>query len=185
MLTHKSCNYRSRRAARLRVVLIVVLITLRKLAPESALAASLRIVPTAQSAQVGQSVGVDVVIDDLGGDTIGAFDLDVNFDPTIVSPTNIIFGTFLGDMNLLEALTSFGFLPGIVDVAEVSLLSPLELEALQPASFTLATVLFTTVGVGTSPLRFPQVILDDAFAQPLSVAAVDTGSVAVRRNCSP
>jgi len=133
-------------------------------------------VPPAQSVPIGQSVSVDVVIADLGADEVGDFDFDVSFDPTILTPVDVTFGILLGDPALVEALTSFSFLPGVVDLAEVSLLSPPELEALQPDSFALATLVFNAVGAGSSRLSFPQVILDDAFARPLAIQA-ENGSV--------
>jgi len=144
--------------------------------PLYASAISLSFVPPAQTVPIGQAVSVEVVISDLGDDEVGDFDLDVSFDPTILTPTTVTFGALLGGPTLFEAVTSFSFLPGVVDFAEVSLLSPADLEALQPDSFTLATLFFDTVGAGTSPLSFTQVILDDAFAQPLTV---QTGSGSV------
>ncbi|MGH7392263.1 MAG: hypothetical protein ACREM3_22815 [Candidatus Rokuibacteriota bacterium] len=159
--------------------LVVALGGLLEVTP--ALAVSLGFVPASQTAGVGESVSVDVVVSDLGAGSapsLGAFDLDVSFDPLILAPTSVTFGPFLGDEGLVEALTSFTLLPGVVDLAEVSFLLPAELDALQPASFTLATLFFDTLGVGTSPLTFAQALLDDAFAVRLDLAP-DTGSVTV------
>jgi PEP-CTERM motif len=145
------------------------------------LAISLDFVPVSQTVGLGQSVTVDVVISNLGAGiplSVGAFDLDVNFDLTILSPTDVTFGPFLGDPGPFEALTSFTFSPGVADFAEVSLLSVPALDALQPASFTLATLSFDTLAVGTSPLTFSQVIVDDAFGNKLTIDA-GSGSVNV------
>lgn len=44
---------------------------------------------------------------------------------------------------------------------------------MQPASFTLATLAFTSLAVGSSPLTFTQSIVDDALAVRLDLAAAD------------
>jgi hypothetical protein len=57
-----------------------------------------------------------------------------------------------------------------------------DLDALQPASFTLATLAFDPPAAGTGPLTFPQAIVDDAFAVRLAVDTAGGGvtvSVAV------
>jgi hypothetical protein len=123
----------------------------------SALAVSIGFVPSAQSVGLGQSASVDIVISGLGDGTspsLGAFDLNVSFDPTILAPTGVTFGIFLGDPDLFEAITAFDLLlaPGVLNVAETSLLLSAELHALQPASFTLATLSFDTLARGTSAL---------------------------------
>jgi hypothetical protein len=135
------------------------------------LAITVDFVPTAQSVGVGQPVTVDVVISGLTAGappSVGAFDLDVSFNSGILSPTGVTFGPFLGDPALLEALTSVVATPGLVDFAEVSLLLPAELDALQPASFALGTLSFDTLARGTSPLTFSQVVLADAFGGTLT-----------------
>ena len=125
----------------------------------------------------GQVV-VDIVISGLGSGvppSVGTFDLDVSFDPSILSPTNVTFGPFLGDPDLAEALTNSNFLPGVVDFAELSLLSPSELDVLQPGAFSLATLAFDTLGPGSSPFVFTQIIVDDAFGNKLPIPEPATG----------
>jgi hypothetical protein len=93
-----------------------------------------------------------------GPPSLGAFDLDVSFDPSVLLPLDVAFGPFLGDPSLLEALTDFNFFPGLVDLAEVSLLLPEELDALQRASFPLATLVFDRIGVGEERLAFTPIV---------------------------
>lgn len=52
------------------------------------------------------------------------------------------------------------------------------LEDVQPASFTLATLTFDTLGTGTSPLTLSIRRLGDAFADPLT-ATPGSGEVVV------
>lgn len=135
--------------------------------------------PAVQVVPLSQPVAVDVVIsglEDRTAPSVRAFGLDVSFDQTILDPIDVVFGPFLGDRDLVEALTSVAFLPGVVDFAELSLLLPSDLDALQPDTFTLATLSFDTSGLGTSPLIFTQVNVFEAFADSLEV---DPGSGAV------
>ncbi len=140
----------------------------------SALALSVDFVPGSQTVPVGRPVSVDTVLSGLaaaGPPSVGAFDLDVSFDPSILSPTGVTFGAFLGDPSLFEALTASSFLPGVVDLAEVSLLAPTDLDTLQPVSFALATLSFDTLAFGNSSLNFSQVIVSDAFGERLDPLA--------------
>jgi hypothetical protein len=143
---------------------------------------SLSFVPASQVIGVGQPVTVDIFISGLGAGSppsVGTFDLDVSFDPATLSPTGVTFGPFLGNpSDPAETITDFNFLPGVVDLAELSFLAPTELDALQPASFSLATLSFDALAKGTSPLTFSQVIVDDAFGGKLTIDPV-SGQVTV------
>jgi len=133
--------------------------------------------PSSQTASGGQTVTVDIVISGLSAGappSVGAFDLDVSFDPAILLPIDVTFGSFLGTPGI-DALTDFLLSPGVVDLAEVSLLAPINLDA-HPASFSLATLSFVAVGVGTSPLAFSQIVVDDAFGDKIPTTGVD-GSI--------
>ena len=76
----------------------------------------------------GASFDVDIVVSDLGGDYVTAFDLDITYDTTLIVPTAYSFGGQLGDWTWFESLnnTSDGVDPfavaGHVDLYEVSLL---------------------------------------------------------------
>src|SRR6202022_4282685 len=132
----------------------------------------LSLVPSPATVTTGNTINVDVIISGLGHPpSVGAFDLNVGFNPSILIPTAVTFGTFLGDPNLFEALTDFDFgTPGIVEFAEVSLLSPSELDALQQSSFSLAALSFSAIGNGTSPFMFlGNRRVDDAFGNKLPI----------------
>jgi hypothetical protein len=159
--------------------------------PLPAQAISLDFVPVAQSVELGDPVNVDVVIAGLHAEDpdqiVGAFDLDVTFDPAILAPTGVTFGLLLGDPALFEALTDFTLGSGLVDLAEVSLLDDATLDALQPDSFTLATLSFATVGTGTSQLAFVFDPFNDVKglnAEPLTLD-VGSGSVTVTQPSAP
>jgi hypothetical protein len=103
----------------------------------------------------GDTVVVDVVVSDLGSESVSAFDLDVSYDTTFLSATGVIFGWGLGNPFFFEVFESSDLsTPGIVDIAAVSLLSDAELDALQGPSVTLASLEFAAVGSGLTALDF-------------------------------
>ena len=146
--------------------------------------------PSSQIAGPGDSVSLDLVISGLGNgapDSLGDFDIDISFDASALSFLGYTLGTSLGDVGLGEAFDgSFGDLGGgLVNLAEVSLLFPFELDALQADTFTLATLDFsvdvlapgdsTTVDIDTVWA------LGDGFGLPLTV---DAANSAVIRNAA-
>jgi ABC-type thiamin/hydroxymethylpyrimidine transport system permease subunit len=138
-------------------ILVVALLGGLAAAPHPAAAIRIGFVPVAQTVGLGANVAVDVVVSGLeagGGDEIvAAFDLDVSYDPLVVAATGVSFGSALGALGL-EVLTGFDLatLPGVVDLAALSLLADADLAALQGDSITLATLQFSAVALGTSAL---------------------------------
>ena len=65
---------------------------------------------------------------------------------------------------------------GTINLAELSLLTDLSFQA---DSFTLATLLFDGTALGTSPLALSDVILGDAWGDPLE-ATLESSTVTVR-----
>ncbi len=147
--------------------------------------------PSEQSAAPGDTVYVDVVIDGLGNfapDSLGAFDIDLGYDTSALTYGGYTLGTFLGDPAFGEAIdVSFGDLGGgLINLAVVSLLLDFELDAIQPSSFSLATIAFTvdvlaTGAATTVSVDAASAILGDAFGGALDL---DGTSNAVIRNPS-
>jgi hypothetical protein len=145
-------------------------------------AVSLALSPASQSVATSGVLDVDVVITELGAGaapTLAAFDLDITFDPSLLSFGSVDFGFDLGIPGL-EALTSAGLLAGPVrvDLAEASLLSNAALDLAQPASFVLATLHFVALAPGVSPLAITQAVLADTAGGPgnNSIAASLSGA---------
>ncbi len=133
-------------------------------------AISISLEPVIPTVTAGDSLDVAVVISGLsagGPPSIGGFDIEVSFDDTIVTPVAVVFGPFLGDPLLFEAFTDAVFLADIVKLAEVSLLSPTGLDALQPGSFVLATLSFDAIATGAPALSLSQAAVFDAFGNPI------------------
>ena len=139
--------------------------------------ALIEIQPGTTSANTGDLISLDLVISGLGNfvpDSLGAFDISVGFDATALSFTGYSLGGFLGNIGLSEAIdASAGDVGGAVNVAEVSLLSAIGLDTLQPGAFTLATLNFTVInlagGAATQLSVLPGAVLADAYGDALAV----------------
>ena len=119
-------------------------------------AAVIHLLPPNISVSPGSTVILDLTISDLGGATVGDFDVDIGFDPAALTFQGVTLGTALGDVGAGEAI-DFGsglLLPGLVNVVEVSLLAPAALAALQSPPFSLALLEFevSSLAAGKSTL---------------------------------
>jgi len=139
--------------------------------------------PSGQVANLGNPVSVALTISDLGDLTspsLSTFDLDVIYDPTILGFTSAAYGDpILGDQLDLFGLGSLtATTPGVgsVNLFELSFDLPDDLDNLQVGSFTLATITFDTVGIGTSSLGLNINALGDANGDPLA-ANLENGSI--------
>ena len=127
--------------------------------------------------ELGGLFDFDILISELHdgvAPSLGAYDLDIGFDPAILSPVDVRFGPFLSAPSL-PSLTSFSFSPGLVDLAEISILIPVDLDALQPDSFIVATIEFEARSRGFGFVTFSDASAADAFGDPLEVTTVDGG----------
>lgn len=145
------------------------------LAWTAATAAVVTLTPSSVATSSGTPVAVDVRVSNLGtGNALGAFDLDVSYNPALLSFGTAVFGTSLGNPASFEALTNASAsTPGIVDFGEVSLLAPAQLAAGQAGSFLLATLNFNGTASGTNAFALLGTsVLSDAFGRPLTIVQV-------------
>lgn len=166
------------------LILFVIVGLAIGLGASTAQAISLDFSPVSQEVILGNQVVVDLMITGLGdgaAPSLGAFDLDVAFDPAILSFNDVAFG---------NQLSSFGLgstqdvLPGdgLIDLFEISFETEGNLNSYQDSAFVLASFTFDTIGVGTSPLTIIQdnfFYLGDASAFPLFADELLSGSVTV------
>jgi len=139
-------------------------------------AITLGFVPSASSTIVSDSIDIDIVISGMENDDLAGFDLNVNFDPSILSFSSYSLGTELTDLIFGQWDTSSGDLGGgIVNLSELSLLDDF---SAQPDAFTLATISFTGISLGKSALSFSDVLLGDELGNSLD-ASLGAGSVSV------
>lgn len=101
----------------------------------------------------GGNLVVNVVVSDLAGDIVSAYDLDVAYNTAVLSFTSVAFGSALGGP--ADSLQASGAAGGIVDAAELSLLSDADLATLQGGGpVGLVTITFALLGEGDYGLAF-------------------------------
>jgi len=140
------------------------------------------------STSPGGAVQVQVRIDGLGNleaPSLSAFDLVISYDPSILRPTGAVYGDpILGNQLDLAGLGSLDTAPVIapplpVGIASVAFDLPSTLDTKQRGAFTLATISFSGLAGGTSPLAISMVLaLADSQGEPLT-ATLSGATVAV------
>lgn len=139
----------------------------------SAQAISLALVPVFQEVGVGGSVEVALAVSGLGNGaapSVSVFDVDVGFNPSVLAFDSVVYGDpVLGDQLdlLVGSVTATTPGTGTVNLFELSLDAQADLDALQAASFTLATLRFHAAGPGSSVLGLSLNALGDAAGDPL------------------
>lgn len=103
--------------------------------------------PDVQPGTTGDDITLTLMaggLDDSAALSLGAFDLDILFDSSVLSFMGYTMFDDLGITSLFEAGDfSLGeYAPGIVGLSEVSFLSELELNSTQPGEFALAELMF-------------------------------------------
>lgn len=153
-------------------------------------ATSLAFIPQSSSWNINDSFNVDIQISDLGGSLVGAFELNVNYDSSILTFDSYSLGSGLGvniSIDFLDPLADAydgsmgddGF--GTIHLYESSwlaLFDPTELANLQSDSFILATLSFTGSGVGNSGLSFHNALISDDWGDSIDTM-LGTGSVEI------
>ena len=123
---------------------------------------------------------------DMAPASLGAFDLDITYDPSILAFNSVTFGNQLDLFGLGSITAVDSSVSGALNVFELSLDSATDLDTLQLPSFTLATLMFDTRAPGSSALGISNAVLSDAggiglFADigdgAISVTAPEPGSL--------
>ncbi|RMD63818.1 PEP-CTERM sorting domain-containing protein [Candidatus Parcubacteria bacterium] len=187
----------------MRKTTLAFLITTLLALASPAQAITLSLEPASSTVNPGNSVALDLTVSGLGDHTapsLGAFDVDIGYDPAKLNFTGYALGTLLGDVSLGEAFdTSTGDStpPGLIDLAELSLLEPDSincffctgpyLDDIQPSSFVLATLDFIVTG-GLAPGQSTQVdiavqALGDGFGNSLTADTLNPS--VLRRPAAP
>lgn len=154
---------------------------------ELAGAATLNLLPQTLTVTAGDSMHLDLVIDglsDFAPVSLGAFTVDIAYDPSLFSFQSYSLGLNLGDP-LLDAidLSSGEYSVGSIGLSEISLLSATELDAIQPASFILASLEFSVDAllsdVTTSITIDPFAMLSDAAGNSLALDGMTNALVSL------
>lgn len=106
--------------------------------------------PLTQTVLQGTQVSVAVTVADVLPGGVGNFNFDIGFDSAILDFSSAVDGAALGFSFGLDVVDN----GNSVTLSDFSLELPDDLLALQAPSLTLFTLVFDTVGLGTSDLVF-------------------------------
>ncbi len=152
----------------------------------AAQASTITFQPVSQTIALGSSTTVDVTISGLSaGQALGAFDLFVLSNSSILTATSVKFFSYLGAPG--SELTGTTFAAGSTEAAETSFESTATLLALQGVQpFSLFELTYKGTGVGTSSLTLGSpLILADGSGTKLAAPTVVAGSITVQGTPSP
>jgi len=175
-----------------RIANLACLVLLLGAAPAQAIL--LAFTPSSQTVASGSLASVSLSITGLDGSiALGGFELDLGFNPAILSLRGVSFGDpGLGDQLDLGGIGALICSPGydtdpfcptdvdggMVNLLEVSLDALEVLNGFQAGGFVLATFLFDTLSPGQSILSVDRLVLADANGDPL-IADIQPGSITV------
>ncbi|MCP4352353.1 MAG: PEP-CTERM sorting domain-containing protein [Desulfobacterales bacterium] len=146
-------------------------------------AVTLSFSPTTAMTGINGSSDIDIIVSDLGNDSLAVFDLNINYDSTILDFDYYTLGSGLGDISGYDADDmSLGDLGnGSINLSEFSWLYDF---SFQTDSFVLGTLSFIGNSLGTSSLWFSDVTLGDEWGDSLA-ATLETGTVSVAATPEP
>lgn len=148
--------------------------TLLTLLAANTQAALIELVPSSNNLNLGDAVQVDLRIGELNpGEALGVYDLNINYDSSRLSLTSINWGdSLLG--NQLD-LMGFGSwqesseaAPGQLNLFELSFDEGDWLNDFQASSFTLFSLIFTSIDSGSALISAQVNSLGDAWGESLS-----------------
>jgi hypothetical protein len=109
------------------------------------------VVPASSSVVAGQSVAVDVRVSGLDNELIGAYDLSLGWDPSLLSLTSAAFGDFLDGP--ADSLSGTDAATGSLGIFEVSLGALANQTG--SGAFSLFSLSFMTLQSGAASIFFP------------------------------
>ena len=135
----------------------------------------------------GLKVGDNV--DLTGSPSVSAFDLVLNYDPTVLTLQSSTFGSKLWLSNTSDPTYADVQIdlstPGRVELFDLSSDSAATLRSLQPASFSLGTVTFAAAGIGSTKLTWDAATSLSDETGAASVAFTSTDSATITSNVVP
>ena len=132
-------------------------------------AATLSLKAGTQPVTLGVPFSIDLLVSGVGSPdpgSIGAFDLNLQFDPQVFALQSYALGELLGNLGLGDAFDYTLLGSGSIQLTEVSFLQTELLDALQPSSFKLATLSF--IATATTPPAGSLVSISQLFSLSLA-----------------
>ncbi|NMP30891.1 hypothetical protein HII17_04880 [Thalassotalea sp. M1531] len=132
----------------------------------------------------GDTLTIDLWVRDLGLDVVSGYDVDINFDPAILSLQSASFGSLLGGgIDSIQDAVDFG---NYINFAEISFLSEFDLSSLQGGTdFILGSLSFLTEQTGTTQISIANALVTGAdpfiesFSGPANTLTFDINSTQV------
>lgn len=158
-------------------------------ASANAIAVELSLLPSSVDVTVGDSFSIELNVSNLGdfaSPSLGSYYARIDFDEAILGLGSVGISNFLGDpADPFE--TSVSLTPGsdYVGIDVFSFLLEPELDMLQPSGFTLATLHFTAVAVGTSSVSIDPDSLDLGSAAGVALVPTATNASLVTVSARP
>ena len=132
--------------------------------------------PSTSYGLVGDTMYVDLLWSGDSGDYLGAWDVDISYDSTVVSYAGSSFHTGVDSWGCI--ICGDGSVSGTIDLYESSLDSVADLTANQDGlgnAFTLATLEFQALADGFSGLLFGASIFGDEYGSAITPELIDGG----------
>lgn len=154
-------------------------------------AISIDLIANQSAINVGGSVEVQVRISglsDASAPSLGVYDVDFNYDASLFNFNAISWGDATKgnqlDLAGVGTLQSSNSSSGWLNIFEVSFDEAFDLELLQAGEFTLFSILFEAIAIGSGNFSLTSNALGDAYGSELLVdtingTAVNVGSVSV------
>lgn len=156
-------------------------------------ALTIDLVPSATQVNSGNTIQIDAKISGLktpGATSLGVYDVNVNFDNSLFAFSSISWGDSLKG-NQLD-LNNFGTLQisdnstsGLINLLELSFDDAWSLDTLQANSFTLFSLVFSSIASGTGVFHLDANALGDAYGNGLTLASITAGRVNVKAASVP
>lgn len=139
--------------------------------------------PSSQTVGIGNPFDLPLSIDGLSDISLGAYDISIFYDPTVLSFNSVAFGDPIsGDqLDLLGVgipITTTTSDTGTVNLFELSFNTIEELNTLQLDRFTLAVLNLTAITQGTTSVNISDYFLSDAEGRPI-VASLSNAAITV------
>lgn len=147
--------------------------------PTTAISSSLSLVPSTTNIDVLDTVMLDIVISDRDGALVGAYDVDVSYDATLISFDSYGLGSSLGAPTF-SIDNSLGDSGTGVNVSELSLLSSSELGAEQITdSLILASLTFQGLDNGSAVFDISRQLFSDDLGNVLPITTLNSATVRI------
>ena len=139
-------------------------------------AITISVSPVLQEVQAGGSLTVLVNAAGVAAGSapsIGVYDFDLKYDGSLLAFRDATFGDQLDLFGLGSDTAADGRGPGVINLFELSFDSVVDLDDRQADSFTLVSLRFDILAVGTSGLTLHVNALGDALGDPLGANVVN------------